>query len=125
MFLTTATDKGESCRIVSLDAGTGKVLWDKEVFRQKPRKKETRNSYATPSPVTDGERVYAVYSDGRFVAVNFDGSVAWANRDHSFYSQHGLGASPILTGGLLIMTMDASAEGEDKRIGGQKPWDKP
>lgn len=124
VFLTTATDKGESCRIVSLDAGTGKVLWDKEVFRQKPRKKETRNSYATPSPVTDGERVYAVYSDGSFVAVNFDGSVAWTNRDHPFYSQHGLGASPILTGGLLIMTMDASSEGEDKLIGWQKPWDK-
>jgi len=124
VFLTTATDKGESCRIVSLDAGTGKVLWDKEVFRQKPRKKETRNSYATPSPVTDGERVYAVYSDGSFVAVNLDGSVAWTNRDHPFYSQHGLGASPILTGGLLIMTMDASSEGEDKLIGWQKPWDK-
>ncbi len=124
VFLTTATDKGESCRIVSLDAGTGKVLWDKEVFRQKPRKKETRNSYATPSPVTDGERVYAVYSDGSFVAVNFDGSLAWTNRDHPFYSQHGLGASPILTGGLLIMTMDASSEGEDKLIGWQKPWDK-
>jgi outer membrane protein assembly factor BamB len=124
VFLTTATDKGESCRIVSLDAGTGKVLWDREVFRQKPRKKETRNSYATPSPVTDGERVYAVYSDGSFVAVNFAGEVVWTNRDHPFYSQHGLGASPVLTGGLLIMTMDASSEGEDKLIGWQKPWDK-
>jgi len=124
MFLTTATDKGESCRVVSLDSGTGKVLWDREVFRQKPRKKETRNSYATPSPVTDGERVYAVYSDGSFAAVNFDGSVVWTNRDHPFYSQHGLGASPILTGGLIIMTMDASSEGEDKLIGWQKPWDK-
>ena len=124
VFLTTATDKGESCRIVSLDADTGKVLWDREVFRQKPRKKETRNSYATPSPVTDGERVYAVYSDGSFVAVNFAGGVVWTNRDHPFYSQHGLGASPVLTGGLLIMTMDASSEGEDKLIGWQKPWDK-
>jgi len=124
VFLTTATDKGESCRVVSLDSGTGKVLWDREVFRQKPRKKETRNSYATPSPVTDGERVYAVYSDGSFAAVNFDGSVVWTNRDHPFYSQHGLGASPILTGGLIIMTMDASSEGEDKLIGWQKPWDK-
>jgi outer membrane protein assembly factor BamB len=124
VFLTTATDKGESCRIVSLDAGTGKVLWDREVFRQKPRKKETRNSYATPSPVTDGERVYAVYSDGSFVAVNFAGELVWTNRDHPFYSQHGLGASPVLTGGLLIMTMDASSEGEDKLIGWQKPWDK-
>ena len=124
VFLTTATDKGESCRIISLETKTGKLLWDKEVFRQKPRKKETRNSYATPSPVTDGERVYAVFSDGSFVAVNFAGETVWTNRDHPFYSQHGLGASPVLSDGVLIMTMDASSEGEDKLVGWQTPWDK-
>ena len=124
VFLTTATDEGQSCRIVAIDARTGAVVWNKEVIRQVPRKKETRNSYATPTPVTDGERVYACFSDGSFVAVNFNGDIVWTNRDYPFYSQHGLGASPVLSGGLLIMTMDASSEGEDKLIGWQKPWDK-
>jgi outer membrane protein assembly factor BamB len=98
VFLTTATEEGQSCRILCLEATSGKTLWDKEVFRQKPRKKEQRNSYATPSPVTDGEKVYAVYGDGSFVAVNFQGEVVWTNRNYPFYSQHGLGASPILSG---------------------------
>jgi len=124
VFLTTATDDGQSCRVLALDAVTGKTVWDREVFRQVTRKKETRNSYATPTPVTDGKRVYAVFSDGGFAALDFSGNIAWTNRDYPFYSQHGLGASPVLSGGLLIMTMDASSEGEDKLIGWQKPWDK-
>ena len=124
VFLTTATDEGQSCRVLALDAATGKTVWDREVFRQVPRKKETRNSYSTPTPVTDGKRVYAVFSDGGFAALDFAGNIAWTNRDYPFYSQHGLGASPVLSGGLLIMTMDASSEGEDKLIGWQKPWDK-
>jgi outer membrane protein assembly factor BamB len=110
--------------MLALDAASGKVVWDREVFRQVPRKKETRNSYATPTPVTDGKRVYAVFSDGGFAALDFSGKVAWTNRDYPFYSQHGLGASPVLAGGQLIMTMDASSEGDDKLIGWQKPWDK-
>lgn len=124
VFLTTATDEGRSCRVLALDAATGKTLWDREVFRQVPRKKETRNSYSTPTPVTDGKRVYAAFSDGSFVALDFAGNIAWTNRDYPFYSQHGLGASPVLSGGLFIMTMDASSEGEDKLVGWQKPWDK-
>jgi len=124
VFLTTATDEGQSCRVLALDAATGKTVWDREVFRQVTRKKETRNSYSTPTPVTDGKRVYAVFSDGGFASLDFAGNIAWTNRDYPFYSQHGLGASPVLSGGLLIMTMDASSEGEDKLIGWQKPWDK-
>jgi outer membrane protein assembly factor BamB len=49
VFLTTATEEGQSCRIVAIDAQTGTTVWNKEVIRQVPRKKETRNSYAHTS----------------------------------------------------------------------------
>lgn len=124
VFLTTSTDEGRSCRVLAFDSATGRPLWDREVFRLVPGKKETRNSYSTPTPVTDGKRVYAVFGDGGFAALDLAGNIAWTNRDYPFYSQHGLGASPVLSGGLLIMTMDASSPGEDKLVGWQKPWDK-
>jgi outer membrane protein assembly factor BamB len=106
-----------------LDYRTGKVLWDKEVFKQAPGRKEARNSFATPTPATDGKRVYAVFCDGSFASLDFDGSVVWINREFKFYSQHGLGTSPILWEDLLIMARDGSSEGEDKSLGWQKPWD--
>lgn len=123
VFLTTATENGESCHVLALDRTSGKILWDKEVFRQEPRRKEGRNTYATPTPATDGERVYACFGDGSFVALDFAGEVVWTNRDYKFYGQHGLATSPILHDGLLIMARDGSSDSDDKQLGWQTPWD--
>lgn len=123
LFVTTATDGGESCRVLALDRSTGTILWDKEVFRQVPRRKESRNTYATPTPATDGERVYACFGDGSFAALNFAGVLAWTNRHYAFYGQHGLASSLLLHRGLLMMARDGSSDGEDKTLGWQKPWE--
>lgn len=124
VFLTTATDNGESCRVVCLSAKSGEILWNTEVFKQVPRKKEGRNTYATPTPATDGALVYTCFGDGSFAALDMAGKVQWINRDFEFYGQHGLGSSPILHDGLLIMARDGSSNGEDKKLGWQTPWDK-
>jgi outer membrane protein assembly factor BamB len=124
VFVTTTTDAETVCRVICLDRKTGEVLWDKEVFEQVPRRRERFNSYATPTPVTDGKRVYAVFGDGSIVALNFAGEIEWTNREVKFYSQHGLGASPVLYQDLLIMPFDGSADSGDLRVGWQVPWDK-
>jgi outer membrane protein assembly factor BamB len=123
VFLTTATDGGASCRVLSLDRRTGKILWDKEAFRQAPGKKEGRNTFATPTPATDGERVYVCFGDGSFAAFDFAGRVLWTNRGHRFHGQHGLATSPVLYRDLLIMARDGSSDGEDAKLGWQTPWD--
>jgi len=129
VFVTTATDGGRSCRVLCLDAATGAVKWDTEVFTQDPGRKESRNTYATPTPCTDGKLVYAVFGSGGIAAVDFSGKVVWTFRDFRFYSRHGLGASPVLEDGLLLMPWDWSTdpaeEGDDKeRVGWQLPWDR-
>jgi outer membrane protein assembly factor BamB len=123
VFVTTATADGVSCRVLSLERKTGSVLWNKEVFQQVPRHKGERNTYATPTAATDGERVYACFGDGSFAALNFAGELTWTNRDYPFYSEHGLATSPILHRGLLIMARDGSNGGDDKGLGWHKPWD--
>lgn len=134
IFVTSATDKGKNCRVLAIDKATGKVVWDKEVFQQEPTRKENKNSYATPTPCTDGTRVYAVFGDGSAVALEMDGTVAWTNREVKFYSRHGLGASPIVHNGLVIMPYDGSNRigeagqypkvSDEERLGWQIPWDK-
>ncbi|MCX8107385.1 MAG: PQQ-binding-like beta-propeller repeat protein [Verrucomicrobiae bacterium] len=124
VFVTAADDGGASCRVIAVDKQTGRILWNREVFRQVPGHKQPRNSYATPTPVTDGKFVYACFYDGSFAALDFDGNVAWTNRAYPFYSEHGLATSPIVFEGLLIMARDGSSEGPDKSLGWQKPWDK-
>ncbi|MBA7626388.1 Outer membrane protein assembly factor BamB [subsurface metagenome] len=124
VFVTTATDGGASLRLVCLDRLTGTILWNKQVLRQKPGHKSSRNSYASSTPVTDGRRVYVLACDGSLAAVSMEGNVVWTNPDFEYYSEHGLAVSPILYKDLLIVPFDGSSPGPDKKVGWQKPWDK-
>ena len=123
VFLTTAGEEGASCHVLCLDRRAGRILWDKEVFRQVPSTKRPENTYATPTPVTDGTNVFAVFADGSFAAVDYAGAVVWTNRTIKHFSLHGLAASPILYQDLLIMPFDGTSTGPDKWVGFEKPWD--
>jgi outer membrane protein assembly factor BamB len=124
VFVTTATEAGTSCRVLALHRKTGAIRWNKEVFQQTTRRKEGRNTYATPTPATDGKLVYVCFGDGSFAALDFKGRVVWINREYPFYGQHGLGTALLLHDGLLLMARDGSSDGEDKKVGWQIPWDK-
>lgn len=124
VFMTTATDEGVSYRLLCLDRKTGSVLWDRQVFQQKTGRKQKLNSYASSTPVTDGINVYVVAFDGSIAAVSMKGETIWTNRDFEYYSEHGLGVSPILYMELLIVAFDPSSSGADPKLGWQKPWDK-
>jgi outer membrane protein assembly factor BamB len=125
VFVTTATDEGRELRLLCLDRATGRVLWNEEVVRQDTggALKRQPNSYATPTPVTDGSHVYVLAFDGSIAAVATDGSVAWLNRDFHYYSEHGIAVSLRLYGDFLIVPFDTSSAGEDPKVGWQKPWD--
>ena len=125
IFLTTATDGGKECRVIAVDRKSGQILWNTVVFTQELKRKHPRNSEATPTPVTDGQRVYAVFAGGGFVALDFKGDIVWKNTELDFYSHHGFGASPMLYGDLMITAINPSTtEKDEPRIGWQLPWDK-
>ena len=125
IFVTSTTEDGKNCHVIAVDGKTGKIHWNKIVFTQEPEQfRHPLNSYATPTPVTDGKTVYAVFSGGHFVALDFDGNVRWINSDLNYYSQHGLGASPILYGDLLLFAVNPSSREEPKKDGWQQAWDK-
>ncbi|MGV3773359.1 MAG: PQQ-binding-like beta-propeller repeat protein [Verrucomicrobiales bacterium] len=123
VFVTTTLESGVKCHVICYEKGSGKELWNTYLFDQTPRRKESRNSYATPTPATDGEMVYTVFGDGSIAALDLAGNVKWTWREFKFYSQHGLGASPLLHGDLIIMPFDHSSTGQNKRLGWQLPWD--
>jgi outer membrane protein assembly factor BamB len=123
VFVTSAAPDGTSCHVLCLDAAYGKLVWDKEVFRQAESHKMAENSHATPTPVTDGKLVYAAFNGGRIVAVNFHGNVVWNWQDKQFVSKHGLAASPILYQDELIMPFDGNGPTDINNIGYLTAWD--
>ena len=125
IFLTTATEEGKNCHVIAVDRKTGKILWNNIVFTQKPNQfRHDMNSYSTPTPVTDGKSVFAVFSGGSIVALDFDGKILWINSDLDYYSQHGMGTSPILYGELLLLAVNPTNREAPKGLGWQQPWDK-
>lgn len=124
VFLTSTTNGGKDCHVVALDLSSGRILWDKTVFQQVPENKHGKNSYATPTPTTDGQSVYAVFGGGGFAALDFDGKILWTNQDLEYYSQHGMGTSPILYKDLLILAVNPSNREEPKILGWQEAWDR-
>lgn len=123
VYVTSALDDGSACHLLALDRDTGAIVWDREVFRQELKRKENKNSYATPTPCTDGDRIYVCFADGGMAAVSLTGDVVWTNRDFPFYSKHGLGESPIVYQDLVIMPRDGSSPGPDAKVGWKEPWD--
>ena len=123
VFLTASTEEGVSCRVICINRKDGSIAWTTEVHRQKPGPMRKQNSYATPTPVTDGKHVYSVFYDGTVTAVDFSGKLVWKNSEVKFFSLHGLGASPILVNGQVIMPFDGSSR-EETKVGWKIPWEK-
>jgi outer membrane protein assembly factor BamB len=108
VWLTTAIDRGRSLRALALDAATGRTLIDAEVFRVRfGGDVNPKNNRASPSAVTDGERVYVHFGAEGTAALTTAGEVVWKTR-FEYASQHGAGGSPILYGDLLILNCDGS-----------------
>jgi outer membrane protein assembly factor BamB len=115
VFVTTAVPvpgsqpADQSLRALALDARTGKVLWDTEVFHQDGKtapRIHSKNSHASPTPLTDGHRLYVHFGHQGTACLDLDGKVIWRNRDLKYRPVHGNGGSPILVGEALIFSCD-------------------
>jgi len=108
IWVTTALDDGRSLHAIKVDLGSGKILLDVEVFTNDVvPPKHDRNSYASPSPVLDGERVYVHFgSMGTACLATSDGKKIWENRSLKVKFQVGAGGSPTLYHDRLLITCD-------------------
>jgi outer membrane protein assembly factor BamB len=122
VWITTALPGREmSLRAIALDAATGRIAVDTEVFRLRiGPAPNPKNNRASPSAVIDGDRVYVHFGAEGTAALTTSGEVVWKVR-FQYESQHGAGGSPIVHGDLLIFSCDGSDQAFvvalDKRTG--------
>ena len=114
VFLTAANFEKEELLAMCLDRKTGKVKWQHSVGSgYKPSNLGTavrlddRSNYASPSPVTDGKRVYFFYGNGDLVAFDVAGKKLWQRQIQKEYGDFAFGwtfsTSPQLWEGKLYM----------------------
>jgi outer membrane protein assembly factor BamB len=121
VYLTTAVPvagsaaKDQSLCTLCLAADTGSVLWQTEVFLQEGAKAPRihgKNSHASPTPITDGKRLYVHFGHQGTACLDLHGKVLWRNTELRYAPVHGNGGSLILVDDRLIFSVD----GGDKQF---------
>lgn len=108
VWLTTALEKGKSLRLVGLDEETGGVLHNVEVFQHDdPGPIHGKNSYASPSVLIEGDRLYVHFGKLGTACLDRSGNTIW-KKELAYNHRHGPGGSPILFGDLLIIACDGT-----------------
>ena len=95
--------------VYALDVETGAVVWTSEVNTGSPRfDRHLKNTFASSTPVTDGERVYAYFGNVGVFALDMSGTVVWERQFDAAETRLGWGpaASPVLHDGTLFIVND-------------------
>ena len=132
VFLVGAnTEEPPNRVLMCLDFATGKQLWEQVVVKSPLEQKHRLNSWASGTPVTDGEQVYVSFLDEKdllVAAYDFAGKEQWQVRPGVFKSQHGFCSCPIIFEDKLIVNGDHDGESYIaglKRTTGETVWKTP
>ncbi|MFO0807671.1 MAG: PQQ-binding-like beta-propeller repeat protein [Gemmataceae bacterium] len=117
--------------LMCLDRANGKVLWKQLAAEKKPTiPTHSSNTFASETPVTDGERIYAYFGMTGLYCYDLAGKPLW-HKDLGTYPMQngwGTGSSPVLDGDRLFVQCDNEDKSFlvalDKKTGDEL-WRKP
>ena len=96
-------------KVVCLDLVTGETRWERQVHEGKPLSAiHIKSSFASETPVTDGERVYCCFGSVGIFCFDLDGNEIWRQELKPLPTRYGWGnaASPVLHQGKLYYCHD-------------------
>ena len=110
--------------LIAIDRNTGDILWQKTLKENAPHEGTHGDAtFASNSPVTDGEHVYAYFGSRGLYCVDMMGNVKWEKDIGMMYKRNtfGEGSSPVLYGNTLVIQQDHEGDSFitalDKRTG--------
>jgi outer membrane protein assembly factor BamB len=130
IFLTTASEGGKKRSLLCLRREDGKKLWETASPNGIPEKVKDKNGWASATPSTDGERVYAFFGNNGLLCVDLDGKQVWHVKLGPFDAYHGTACSPLLYKDRLILFQDhrvrsGSFVAAYDKLTGKELWKKP
>ena len=95
--------------VYCFEVSTGEKCWETEVHKGAPDfPRHLKNTYASETPTTDGERIYAYFGNLGVWALDMDGNDVWHQRFDPARTRFGWGTatSPIVHDGRLFIVND-------------------
>lgn len=97
-------------KLLSYDRVTGDLQWEQTVIRAKPHQAtHSTNGFASASPCTDGQHVYAHFGSRGLYCFTMDGKLRWKRNDFGQMdtrNDFGEGSSPTLAGDKILVPWD-------------------
>ncbi len=97
-------------KILCFDRSDGRLLWDHTATVATPHEQiQITNTFASASPCTDGEHVYAHFGSRGLYCYTMDGELKWKRDDFGKMetrSSFGEGSSPTLEGDKILVPWD-------------------
>ena len=107
VFVSSTVEGTPDFVALCLHAQTGAALWKQRIGSDSRRL--PRNNLASPSPATDGKRVFFLYGNGELVGFDVDGKQLWSRGIEREYGnlalQFGYSNSPLLYDGKLYVVV--------------------
>jgi outer membrane protein assembly factor BamB len=98
--------------VYSFDVSTGKLRWEQQAYKGPPGGgRHRKNTYASETPATDGERVYALFGNVGLFCYSMDGKLLWTHKidPQPRYLDFGTAASPVVHDGRVYILDDNEA----------------
>lgn len=110
---STGVDRLHKLAVLAVDAKSGKILWQSQSYEGPVYdERHKKNTYATPTPVTDGKSVYVSFESQGVYAYSKNGKLKWKSSLGNIGTVGMGGAtSPVLFENLVILLCDQE-EGE-------------
>jgi outer membrane protein assembly factor BamB len=96
--------------VMAIDRKTGRTIWERVAREPEPHERShvDNGTWASGSPVTDGERVFAYFESFGLYAYDLDGKLLWEKDlgDKRMRNQFGEGSTPAIHGNTLVVVWD-------------------
>jgi outer membrane protein assembly factor BamB len=97
-------------KLLCFNRTDGELLWEKIATETKPHEgAHSTNNFASASPCTDGQHVYAHFGSRGLYCYTMDGELVWKRDDlgeMSTRGRFGEGSSPTLAGNMIVVPWD-------------------
>jgi outer membrane protein assembly factor BamB len=100
--------------VLCFDVRSGKKLWERQLWATGTTQAHPKTNMAAPTPITDGDRVYALFATGDLVCYDKDGDLVWYRSLVADYptvgNNVGMAASPTIWNDVLLICMENVGE---------------
>lgn len=106
--------KQNKLHVICFSATDGSRLWERTFLSTGRTMCHEKTSVAAPTPTTDGQRVFALFSSNDLVCLDLDGNLQWfrgLTRDYPNASNSlGMSSSLVVTDGVVVAQVENDSE---------------